>query len=262
MRTRLVRVRRRTKTTPWVLMFLMIAMAMYIRVSLLDYAKMQAKEASAGAGERVTREIELKEAEIHLVSFGGYDTQERARIEAARYVPRGAAGYILDDERLEVIGAGYASREDAERVCAQLAAEEGITCRVISLESPEVTLRMTAGKEQIGAFVRGEAVLRETAAALGQLAFSVDRGEAGSEQAAAVVGTHLEKVAEAIEALKDAEGTGSELFDWLGGQLESLKEQLTQIRKETRTMMISSRLKHCHTAFEVSRIGRMKQLAE
>ncbi len=263
MRTRLVRVRRRPKGVVWAAVFLVAAMALYIRVSLPALRKMQAEETSAaGHGSRVTREAVIDGLEVWMVSFGRYGGMSEAKVEAARYVPRGAAGYVLEDEGYSVIGAGYASETDAEKVCAQLTAAEGIGCAAESASASPVTLRMTAGSEQIAAFLEAEQTLRETAGALGKLAFSVDRGDADAEQAVEVIGTHLDHVKNAEKKLREQlADSESGIFGELLSMLGDMAGQMEEMRREKGAMAVSSRLKYCHVDFRVREIEWMNGIS-
>ena len=262
MRTRLVRVRRRPWAVIWAVILLVLTAAVYIRVSLPALREIEAEAAGAvSRGERVTREIIIEALEMHLISFGGYDGAASARVEAARYVPRGAAGYVLPLEKWEVIGAGYSRREEAEKVCAQLETAEGIACRVISIASPEAVLRMTAGSAQIAAFLEGEKTLRSVTDALGQLAFSVDRGEANVKQAGMVIESQRERAAKAAEELAlQTEGSSNGVFLRLQTLLEELCAQTEQMLRESSGMALSSRLKYVYVDFKVREIEMLNDM--
>ena len=262
MRTRLVRVRRRGGTVVLAVIMLALAAAVYIRVSLPALREMEAEAADAvSRGERVTREIVIDPLEAHLVSFGGFDEMSGARVEAARYVSRGAAGYVLENDRMEVIGAGYDTQEEAEKVCVQLEAAEGIGCSVVSIDSPETVLRMTAGSEQIAAFLKGEQALRSAAGALGQLAFSIDRGEANVKQAFLVIESQLQKTEDAAQELSLQAGeSGNRVFSELLTLLEELSAQMEQMLSENSGMALSSRLKYTHVDFRVREIKMLNDM--
>ena len=264
MRTRMVRVRRRPKGMIWAVAFLALSMALYIRVSVPALRDMQAEADDAPEkGERVTREITIGGLEIHLVSFGGYELRNEAKVEAARYVSRGAAGYVLDSDRLYVIGAGYEEREAAEKVCVQLMASEGMSCAVVSLNAAPVSMRMTAGSEQIEAFLAAEELLRDTAIALGHLAVSIDRGDATAKQAAEVVRTHLTKTEAAQNRLDALQGgTKQPLFEQISELLGDMAGQMEEMLKETKAMALSSRLKYCHVDIMVREIELMNGLGQ
>ncbi len=261
MRTRLVRVRRKPRGMRWAVFFLMLAMAAYIGAAMPALRKMQAAQTGASMGGRVTRQISLKALEIHMVSFGEYDTAHAARVEAARYVPRGAAGYVMREDGLHVIGAGYSSAEEADRVCAQLAAEEGLECRTVSRSVDGVTLRMTAGSEQIAAFLEGEEALRSCADTLGKLSFSIDRGEANASQAAEVIAAQYEKLNDARKKLEELTADDeNQLFAGLQEMIGDIAERLKTLSRETGAMALSSGLKYAHVEFRLREIEFMNAL--
>jgi len=262
MRTRLVRVRRRPRAMYWAVVFLALSMAAYIRVSvpvLRLYEK--GGEGAKEPGERVTEEISVDALGIYLVSFGGYDVMNSAKVEAARYVPRGAAGYVLKREKLYVIGAGYAQKAEAEKACVFLAAQEGMACAVIELYSPEVRMRVTAGSGQIEAFLSAEKALRQTAQTMGQLSFAIDRGEATLAQAQQVVKTQLQKLEAARDALsRIAGGTESGLFQGMDSLLGEMIGQTGLMLEEKKAMGLSGKLKYCHIDMTVREIEMMNAL--
>lgn len=262
MRTRLVRVRRKPGGVLWALAFLLLSMAVYIRVSLPALKKMQTESAGGvQSGQRVTEEVRIAPVEIYLVSFGGYDVMNSAKVEAARYVSRGAAGYILKRDRLYVIGAGYSEREDAEKACVFLAAQEGLACAVMEAVSGEVVMRMTAGERQIEAFVEAESTLRRCAELMGALAFSVDGGSATLQQAQEVVRTELAKVGSAKQKL-DAQSGGNEneVFRGMSSLLAEMGRQMEEMLKEKKTMGISARLKYACVDITVREAEMMNAL--
>lgn len=264
MRTRLVRVRRRSGSLRWAAAAAALAAALYMHTALPAVREQrQAAEATVGHGERVTREIVMDALEVHLVSFGSFTSGSEARIEAARYVPRGAAGYVLDGDIKHVIGAGYAQNSEAARVCAQLEEAEGIACTVVSLKGPEVMLRVTAGSEQIGAFLLAEETVRETAGTLGNLAFSLDRGDASAMQARAVIQTQLGNTQQAAEELERQAGESpGGIFEEMGMLLRDMAARMEAMLDESGAMALSSALKHTHVEFRVREIGLLNGLSE
>lgn len=263
MRTRLVRMRRKPKGVLWAVVFLMISMALYIRVSLPMLKGMQEEEKQeTQTGERVTEEVRIAPVEIYLVSFGGYEVMNAAKVEAARYVPRGAAGYVLSREKLYVIGAGYPEREEAEKTCVFLAAQEGLACAVMEVMSGEVAMRMTAGEMQIEAFTEAESALRKCAELLGRLAFSVDGGSATLSQAQEVVETELSKVRSAQARLEEQiGGNNHEIFRGIAALLAELDGQMAEMLEEETAMGFSARLKYAYVDITVREAEMMKALA-
>lgn len=263
MRTKLVRVGRRPKTVIWAVIMLALAAAAYIRVSLPALCRMREESVEAvGTGERITREIVIEPLTAYLVSFGEYDVMSSARVEAARYVSRGAAGYVMQADKFEVIGAAYARKEDAEKVCEQLRAAENIECSVRSIGSPETTLRITAGSEQIAAFLTGEQTLRDSAEALGQLAFSIDRGEANAKQARMVIESHIRRVDDARKEINlQTEDSRNNMYQTLEKLLDELYEQMEEMLLETSGMALSSKLKYAYVDFRAREIEMLNNLA-
>ncbi len=249
----------------WAILFLIAAMALYIRVSLPMLRQMQNTEDDddVDTGARVTREVSIDALGTHLISFGAYDTAPSAQIEAARYVSRGAAGYVLEyNSGKQVIGAGYDDESEAQAVCAQLQKSEGIAASVISLSAPGVTMRMTAGSAQIDAFLAAEQAVRSAALAVGQLSFSLDRGEATAVQAGNVIKTHSDRVDGALKALRAQFARQShEMFDGLEQLMEDMLEQMEKMQKETGAMALSSRLKYCYIDARVRQIEWMNDLS-
>lgn len=259
MRTRLVRVRRRPKQLTGAMVFLMLAAVLYIRASLPGQIRLQTEPEETE--ERVTREAVLEEMEIHLVSFGGYESGQAARVEAARYVSRGAAGYIMEADWHYVIGAGYARQSEAERVCAHLKREEGLACGVISLHAPAVQLRITAGSGRISAFTDAQRLVRTSAVLLGQLSFSIDRGETSVRQALGLIGRQAEQTAAAEQKLRSRQGTADPYM--IGAYLKllaDLTERMEEIGLAEGAMELSSRLKHLYIEFSLREIELMNGL--
>jgi hypothetical protein len=248
------------------MLFLILAMALYIRVSLplLRQLHLSGGEARQSEhGERVTQEIAMEALKTCLISFGEYAGTPAAQVEAARYVSRGAAGYILEGERRQVIGSGYEDEEEARQVCAMLREREGIEASVIVLDAPAVTLRITAGALQIEAFLRAQQLLRGTAVELLQLSFAVDRAEASAIQAGSVIQSRQVRLSEALRELRAQCGEQPHaLFDGLTEIMDDMLAQLEKMRKETDAMALSSRLKYFYIDACVRQIGWMNAMVQ
>lgn len=264
MRTRLVRVRRRGRSMWWAILFLLAALLLYIRVSMPTLGQLResiGQQQSVSTGERVTREITVEALSVYLISFGAYDSAPSAQIEAARYVSRGAAGYVLTTDVRQVVGAGYDDREQAQTVCAQLQKREGIAASVIDLSAPQLRVRITAGSEQIAAFLAAEQTMRSAAQALGQLSFALDRQEATALQAGKVIQTHHKKVKDALEGMEaKCAGQSNVLFDPLTEMMRSMLAQMDKMQQETVMMALSSRLKYFYIDARVQQIEWMNDI--
>ena len=71
---------------------------------------------SARDAERVRTDVVFEGVELHAVRTAVCDSEQAARVEAARFVPRGAAGYVLHRETWHVLCSGYETAEDAAAV--------------------------------------------------------------------------------------------------------------------------------------------------
>ena len=135
-----VKVRReRPAAAAWALAVLLTALFVFL---IARGAGTQSGEETPESAPRRAYALTFAPLETHLVQFGAYEDALSARIEAARYMPRGAAGYVLEGSLYRVIGAGYDSRQDAQGVCERLREEEGMEASVYSLSSGEVELTM------------------------------------------------------------------------------------------------------------------------
>ena len=135
-----VKVRReRPAAAAWALAVLLTALFVFL---IARGAGTQSGEEAPESAPRRAYALTFAPLETHLVQFGAYEDALSARIEAARYMPRGAAGYVLEGSLYRVIGAGYDSRQDAQGVCERLREEEGMEASVYSLSSGEVELTM------------------------------------------------------------------------------------------------------------------------
>ena len=246
MRTRMVRMRRRRGSVMWAMVLLCAAMAAYVRVSLPMLSEGRANEIEQTGGTRLTKEVVIEKIDVNLICFGIWGTQSAAQIEAGRYVPRGAAGYILQDgQEFCVIGAMYEDAAQAERVCGQLREAEGLSCTVRRETVAEVKMRMTARQTQIEAFVQGEKTVRQIWRALGGMALALDRGEADVRQAQSVLEGHLEKLRAARQSLNSAGGTEQAVVASLDALMGTMECDLETLQTTSGRMALSAALKYC-----------------
>ena len=202
-----VRVRRERPGALCVAFALLLTM---LCVYLITLGRAHAPEASLepeGDAPRVTQEVAFDGMEAYFVALGQYATAEEARIEAARYIPRGAAGYVLEtDEGFCVLGAGYGAQAEAEGVADALAAQEGLDCFVREHSAPGVRLRVTAQEAQIARVCEAEALLRAVSQELADIALRLDRAEIESEAARTLVNVASGRLSDAHEALLSIPG--------------------------------------------------------
>ena len=141
-----------------------VAMAvtmLFVYVLTLGAARPVAVE-SVSAAPRVTREIRLRALKMYCVSLGSWPDAGNARIEAAGFVSRGAAGFVREvDGVWHVLGAMYGDQRDARRVAKRLTESGEARAEVLCLEAGAVTLRVTAPERQIGAIAAADEKIRE-----------------------------------------------------------------------------------------------------
>ena len=156
-----VRVRReRPSALAWALALLVTMLCVYL-LTLGIAAAPEASIDSAGDAPRVTEEASFDAAEAWFVALGRFETATEARIEAARYTPRGAAGYVLEaEDGFLVLGAVYENQAEAESVARALAQSEGLACEVYTERAEGARLRITAAEADIALVVEAEAGLR------------------------------------------------------------------------------------------------------
>lgn len=88
-----VKVRReRPAAAAWALAVLLTALFVFL---IARGAGTQSGEETPESAPRRAYALTFAPLETHLVQFGAYEDALSARIEAARYMPRGAAGYVL-----------------------------------------------------------------------------------------------------------------------------------------------------------------------
>ena len=177
--TRMVRVRRRRPAVRRAVILLLITLCAYLYMIALRGDPVQAI-LDARDEERVRREVALDGLEIHAVRTAVCDSAETARVEAARYIPRGAAGYMLQEETWHILCAGYETEAQAKTVRDRLRAEENIACDVLGLVAEKVSVYVTAAPSQIDALIASKPriVLMNKAAAGRALAGRGRRGNA------------------------------------------------------------------------------------
>ncbi|NLG24620.1 MAG: hypothetical protein GX558_04645 [Clostridiales bacterium] len=275
MRTRLVRVRRRRP------MGVVLATAMLV-VALLGYLSLQnpvlrsmdarrteapgaprpTALAASSSAERLTEDVRLGDVALYAVQLGAYDGADQAQVEAARYVRRGAAGYVHIDGTRRVLGAGYATRAEAETVVKRLSEDEGIAAAVYAATAESVLLRVTATRDQLDALTIAERTLREGAQALGSLAFSLDKGEVALGDAARQVQSLAAAALAArdgliVQAGDDPNAVASGLIELLSAFDKNLSDSVSN----GHTLMdFSSRMKYNYLDVRLKHIAFLRGL--
>ena len=224
-----VRVRRdRPSALAWAIALAVTMLAVYFLT--LDAARPDVVE-SVAAAPRVTREIAFEPIEGWCVSLASCKSDGEARIQAAGFTARGAAGVAMRaDGAWRVLGAVYESEREARRIAQRLRKDEDIDAEVICLSADALTLRITAPQYQIDAVEAADALLREQTWQLGQIALQVDRGEIRPEAVrtlCALAATEAGEAAKALAAILGAEENA--LCAALMGRLSALSQMLDSI---------------------------------
>ena len=168
-----VRVRRDHPYAPaWTLVMLLTALTMYL---VTEGVTIPGQRAVSAPVEQVSWEIPPQSVSLIVLSRAG--DEAAARIEAARYVARGAAGYILPgSSEYLIIGAGYDSADEAAGVMKKLSEEDKLTASIATREAAGLNVRLTGSRAQVDALIGAENALGHATRALGEAAFSLDAG--------------------------------------------------------------------------------------
>ena len=202
-----VRVRRdRPSALAWALALLLTMLCVYL-LTLGPAAAPEANIASVGDAPRITEEVSFAPSAAWFVSLGRFDTAAEARIEAARYTPRGAAGYVLETEDgFLALGAAYDDQAEAESVARALSQSEGLACEVHKESADGARLRVTAAKADIALVVEAEAGLRALAAETRDLALALDRGETDAGAARTLLSVAASRLEDVLARLRNVPG--------------------------------------------------------
>ena len=129
----------------------------------------------AESQEERSQSIFIPKLEWYLIQLGAYSTAEAAQQQAKLYTSRGAAGFILEDDRFRVIAAAYATQQDAETIRARLGESQGIETYIYRLSTDEVELNVTAAAGQIQALQHGFDALHAALVETGRLSIELDK---------------------------------------------------------------------------------------
>ncbi len=160
-------------------------------------------------GETGSQSIIIPAQDWHTIQLGVYENADAAALQAAQYVTRGAAGYVLADDRYRVLAAVYNTREDAETIKARLKEGQNIDAYIYRLSTEEVELSVTAAAAQIQALRDGFAVVQDTLTEMGRLSAELDKQNL--DGGAVILGAQEAKlrVQRAQKTLEDVLGSAS-----------------------------------------------------
>jgi hypothetical protein len=183
----------------------------------------------------------------YTIQFGAYSTAEAAEQQAGLYTARGAAGYILQDDRFRVLAATYATREDAETIQARLRATQGIESYIYRLSTEEVELSVTAAEAQIQALRDGFAAVRAAIEEMGRLSTELDRQSIDGGTVILGAQEARQTVQNARRALEEVLGSsGSEVVAGLRALLQNADSGLETIcaQNAQESVRITSKIKY------------------
>ena len=215
--------------------------------------------------ERVTQEVSFAGHEIYLVTLARMEDAALARVEAARYVPRGAAGYVFSEGgSYQVAGNGYATQEEAEKVAASLGEAEGIEAGVVRRGAEGALLRVTATQAQLSALVEGEGMVRRLGQELATYALALDRGERQAPVLRAALSLSAQEAAQAGARLSKA--AGEDPNPVAAGVIELLTQlsddlSLLATEEQDTPLSFSSKLKYAYLLTALNHIDFLNELA-
>lgn len=227
-----VRVRRdRPGAVAWIFALILAMIMVYLAVRT---PVKERRAQSVFAGPNITREVTLQGLKMDLVSLDRCDTAEAARLLAAGYTARGAAGYAcFFGDKWHVIGAAYTGERDARRAADKLIRDEVSDAQVIPVEVPELDLRVTAPEIQIDAIEDADGILKTQTERLGEMALQLDRGKINTGTACtlcAAASTQASGCAKVIRSIPGAEE--NTLTGGLAERLDTLANLLNAIAEE------------------------------
>ncbi len=248
-----VRVRReRPSALTWAIALAVTMLAVYF-VTLSAPQTGRVEEASTGI--RVTREIDFEALTLYFADLGCHADSSQARIAAAAYAERGAAGVVYSAaDGFHVLGAGYALEADAKRIAERLGQQENIATSVLTLTAPALSLRVTAPEEDVETIVEADRTLRTQLNQLNTLALQVDRGELSERSAKTLSKVAASEVRTARKRLEKISGSSDQpVCAALIRMLASLEENLSDVSGEG--AVLSGRLRCCHADCALKLIG-------
>lgn len=259
-----VRVRRdRPSALAWALALLLTMLCVWL-LTLGPAAAPEANIASVGDAPRITEEVSFAPAAAWLVSLGRYDTAAEARIEAARYTPRGAAGYVLETEDgFLALGAAYDDQAEAESVARALSQSEGLACEVHKESADGARLRVTATQEDIALLTEAEALLRSLAGETRELALKLDRGEVDAGAARTLLNLSASRLEDALTRLRNVPGAqDSPVTARLLALTEQFRASLFVLSGENteNTLSLSAKIKYNNIDITLEHMRYLREL--
>lgn len=242
---RTIRVRRERPTAvSWAIALAITMLIVYLLT--LDVGRNVVVE-SVSAAPRITREVSVDKQEMYIISMCKCNSAAEARMQAAGFTARGAAGYAYEaDDGWHVLGAAYDREKDAKRIAQRLKDDEGIEATVLTIGADSVAMRITAPETQIEAIINADQIMRDQTFQLGDMALQLDRGEIKPDAVrtlCALAATEAGDAAKTIQGIPGAAENGlcAALIDRLN-HLKSLLDAIIK-RNDTSTTDLSGMLR-------------------
>lgn len=247
-RVRLKKPRRRYRAY----VFLVLGALLLYAGTLLEFEpSMRVESRAAGSDVLVTREEELPGERYWLVSLFSDKSEAVALAEAARYVARGAAGWVLrDGSEYRAVGACYESEAEAGEAASKLRKGEAAGAFVFSMDALAVTIRVTATQAQLGALLDADKALRGSVWEIEKIARSIDAGESDSLGARGA----LFSVAAGLA------GAREELSRQTAGESDPATENLLSLFAESESELDALSRSSSLTRLELSGRARLAQI--
>lgn len=244
---------------------LLAAVLAYIAyASTLPAATVEEARAMAETSARATLVIDLPAAQLYCACFGVYPDEGTARAEGARYVARGAAGYVRPQgDAFLALASAYGTEGDARAVCAHITEDEGILASVYAFEAKALSVRVTATERQLAALHNAVAALGRYPEEMNALALRMDGGELDSGTARALVEVALTELGRLERELRiSLADTDDRFATGLYGLLNNLTGSIRAISQNQglKGLALSSALKYNYIGARLGIIDFMNGL--
>lgn len=258
---RRIRIRRERASLPAVaLAFLAFSIVFFLATLSVKQEKSILDPAPSVHSE--TREIAFPDAGIYLVSLNGGQSMENARLTSARFMQRGAAGYLYEmDGKWFSVGNMYFSKDEAEKIASHLA-ENHLSASVIPLKQTGVTLRVTAEASALDALSFIISAFSDFETSLLDYSERIDAGVLSEREARVLLSVLSfdvsEKKPEAEKAvLASGDNAAKEIFNMYLNLLETASSLTKNAGGE---MMLSARIKFAAIDCAIARMNLLKKL--
>lgn len=232
-----------------VIAFLITALIVF----LLTLSFQREEEKKDEQEKRIVREITLSGGEGFIVHFGAFESETDAMIACARYMNRGAAGYLFPyGGKYYAAGNLYDNEAEADENAKRLQ-RNGIHAETFRISGREVILKLTGTEEKIDALGAVYEMYLQAERELMKLSGKLDSGE-----------TSLSKANVALSVLRYDARLAMKKTACLSKENKTVREMLDLFEKgfsnlETLhenaggEMILSARVKHALIGMRVTR---------